>query len=219
LERIKELLKSEEPLRWLFTGDSITEGILFTYGERDYVQIFEERLRFEMGRTRDFVIRTAVGGWTAQNVLDDIEWNILQFNPHVVSIMLGMNDAGEGPEYADTFANNYRAILDTIDKRCGAKVIMHTPNTVIPGGRPYVERGLLPMVEKIREIAGERGLPLIDHWAYWEKAWQENDRRIYSWMGNAVHPNTHGQRALARLLLQELGMWDEEALSCRLFVP
>src|SRR5665647_1822505 len=56
LERIKELLRQKNPLKWLFTGDSITAGVEHTHGYRSYPEIFGERIRWEMGRPRDIVI-------------------------------------------------------------------------------------------------------------------------------------------------------------------
>jgi len=35
MQRIKDILKSEKPVKWLFYGDSITHGALYTSGWRD----------------------------------------------------------------------------------------------------------------------------------------------------------------------------------------
>ena len=55
MEQVKELLRGEYPVKWLFYGDSITHGALHTFGWRDYTELFAERLRFELGRTMDTV--------------------------------------------------------------------------------------------------------------------------------------------------------------------
>lgn len=177
LDKIKELLKREKPVKWLFTGDSITHGLVYTHGYRDYVQLFEERLRWELDRRRDFVIRTAIGGWATNEIRNDIEWNILQFNPHVVSIMIGMNDA---PHYSvQTFGENYRFILDTITSRLGSQVIIHTPNRIVPGFDKSRDEKLPDIVEEIYKIGKERNIPIIDHWTEYEKAWQDNPARQF----------------------------------------
>src|SRR5688572_28086870 len=53
LDRIKELLGQKNPIKWLFTGDSITAGVLHTEGYRSYPEVFAERIRWEMARSRD----------------------------------------------------------------------------------------------------------------------------------------------------------------------
>jgi len=212
------LKKTDEPIRWLFTGDSITHGALHTFGQRDYVQLFEERLRFETGRCRDVVIKTAISGWTAQRILDDVEWNVLQFTPHVMSLMVGMNDAQLGAGYVKEFGEKYRLILDAA-KVSAAVFILHTPNPVIPGKDGAREPVLPAIAEEIRTIASEYGAVLVDHFSGWRKAWEETPLRMYSWMSDAIHPNECGHRAFARLLLQTLGMWDPAAYSGKLFIP
>ena len=53
-------LPLDEPLRWVFAGDSITHGALHTMGWRDYTELFSERLRHELKRPRDCVVKTGV---------------------------------------------------------------------------------------------------------------------------------------------------------------
>jgi hypothetical protein len=62
MEKIKALIGGREPVRWVFSGDSITHGALHTFGLRDYTELFSERVRFEMGRGLDVVMKTAISG-------------------------------------------------------------------------------------------------------------------------------------------------------------
>jgi acyl-CoA thioesterase-1 len=217
--KIPELIKSERPLTWVFTGDSITHGARYTYGWRDYVQLFEERLRFEIERLRDIVIRSAISGWTTQYILDDIEHNILRFNPDIVSIMVGMNDAAAGPSYVDTFEQNYRRILSIVREKTHAEIILHTPNPITPAGEPSREPALPLLAETVRKLGKELGLLVVDHDAHYREAWAEIGYRATVWMGDAIHPNEYGHRAFACLLMRELGMWDDMSDTCRLFIP
>lgn len=211
MEGIEELLKSEKRVKWLFTGDSITHGVLYTFGSRDYVQLFEERLRFELARPLDLVIRTAVSGWTVPQVLNNIEWNILQFKPDVVSIMLGMNDADRVSP--TDFAQGYRKILDILKENGDPRVLLHTPNPIVPGHNKVRDENLPSVVEEIRKIGAERGIHVVDHWAEWQSL-----ERIFPWMGDTIHPNAQGHMAFARRLFKDLGIWNEESAVCRYFV-
>jgi acyl-CoA thioesterase-1 len=210
---IERLLKSQAPLRWLFTGDSITHGCRHTSGYRDYVQHFEERLRSELGRSRDHVIKTAISGYISKNILDDIEWNILQHNPHFISIMLGMNDAKHPLE---NFDRDYTRILDILAEKTEAMVVLHTPNPAIPGSEPLREPSLPIIAEKIREFGQKRGLTVVDHRNLWEKAWDKDPALIQLWMNDSQHPNGKGHKVFANLTFKTLGIWDQESRCCRL---
>ena len=90
---LAEKLKEKEKMTWLFMGDSITHGALWTKGYDGVAQIFEKYLKDEMGRTSDTVINTAVSGATTESTLKNIEQRLEKYTPDVVSIMLGTNDA------------------------------------------------------------------------------------------------------------------------------
>ena len=53
MDEIRALLGRDEPVRWVFTGDSITHGAAHTIGWRDYTELFDERARWELRRTRE----------------------------------------------------------------------------------------------------------------------------------------------------------------------
>ena len=102
LRKISALINGKVPLKWVFAGDSITQGAKHTFGSRSYPEIFAERIRWELGRPRDFVINTAISGNTSKDVLHDFEWRIGQFKPNLVSLMIGTNDASEKKEISIT---------------------------------------------------------------------------------------------------------------------
>lgn len=72
-ELIAKYLKEKDPLIWVFTGDSITQGAKHTQGYRSYPEIFSERIRWELGRGRDIIINTGISGNTTQTILDDFD--------------------------------------------------------------------------------------------------------------------------------------------------
>jgi lysophospholipase L1-like esterase len=218
IKPIIDRMKEVEPMKWVFAGDSITHGALHTWGDRDYTELFSERRRYEQDRGRDIVIKTAISGWSTKLIRNDIDWNILQFDADVVSIMIGMNDATLGTEGLSTFHDNYTHILDRIAENPKTHVILHTLNPVWTNAAGRVE--YLPgYVEAIRQIAAERKLPLIDHWSYWHNAFQEDSIRSFAWMNDSIHPGTYGHRAIAKLLFEELDMWDAKSYVCRSTIP
>lgn len=207
--RINARLGSPEPTRWLFTGDSITHGARHTGDRRDYVQLFEEELRWPMGRRRDVVIKTGISGWTIFDIADDLDWNVLQFRPHVLAVNVGVNDAArltEGATTVGAWLDVYRRVLDRVDEACGASLILQTPtpldlNTADEAAVRRTRIGEL--IDPIRRLTEERGAVLVDHWAHW--APHVASGRFREWLNDPLHPNAVGHREMARTLLAAMG--------------
>ena len=216
-DRIRTMMDDAPPLRWVFTGDSITHGAVHTYGWRDYTELFSERLRYEMGRRRDMVIKTGISGWTINRIEEDLEWNVLQFTPHVVSIKVGTNDCVREDGDVNSFRETYRGVIDEIRNRCGSVLILHTPNdSLVTDGKERAGK-LGPYVEAVRGLAAEKDTVLVDHYAFWHDPVKAG--AVHHWIGHGCHPNEYGHRTLARQLFLELGMWDGKSETCRLFIP
>ncbi|HEY3298866.1 MAG TPA: SGNH/GDSL hydrolase family protein, partial [Armatimonadota bacterium] len=192
LDEIKSMIKEERPLTWVFTGDSITHGVVWTLGLRDYVELFEERLRNELWRTHDFVVNTAVNGWRTGDLKENIERHILDINPDVVSIMMGMNDASTGRDGLEGFEQNYRFIIDKIQERTSARILLHTPNPTMPSDTVMRREALPAFAAKIRTLADEYHCGVIDHYEYWLKAWEDYAIRTNMWMADSIHPSEYG---------------------------
>ncbi len=216
LNTIKRLLSKPEPTRWVFAGDSITHGALHTMGWRDYTELFSERLRYEMDRRRDCVIKTACSGWRIGDLAQDLEWTVLQHRPHVVSIALGMNDCGAGSSGREGFQGAYIEVVSRIRQASSAAIILHTPNRILPFD-PLCNASIAEYACSVREVAEETQAILVDHYAEWEAA--EKDQVLAYWMSDAIHPNECGHRVMARLLLRTLDLWDPKSRVARLFVP
>lgn len=213
---VADLIRSELPTRWVFTGDSITHGALHTLGFRDYPELISERLRYEMRRARDMVLKTGVNGWTIPQIHSDIEWNILQFRPNLLSINVGMNDCVRTAGGVDEFKRVYHEVVSKARKACGCAVVLHTPNAI--GSWDHARYPALPAyAQAVREVAAESGAVLVDHFALWKKA--DQAQRMYLWLSDAIHPNNFGHLAMAQETLRVLGMWDPDSATCRMFVP
>ncbi|MFO1019171.1 MAG: SGNH/GDSL hydrolase family protein [Planctomycetales bacterium] len=217
LAGIQALLKQPDPVIWLITGDSITHGALHTYGWRSYPEHFAERVRWELKRVRDIVINTGISGDTTGGTLKDIDWRILQFRPHVVSVMLGMNDCGGGPQGRDTFRKNLTEITKRV-QGSGAIPLLNTPNTV------YIKnsqsRADLPNYAQIvREVAAETKAGLVDHWKHWSEA-KPDQEQLLPWIEDkSIHPGVYGHREFAKEIFRALGIYDPNSNTCKLEVP
>jgi lysophospholipase L1-like esterase len=207
------LEKTKEPLTWVITGDSITQGALWLGREKSYPQIFEERIRWELGRRRDFVINTGISGQRAPQVLDDLEWRVLRFKPDVVSVMLGMNDAKNGPDGRAAFEAALREIVRRI-RALGAIPILHRTNPTDPVDEAARIRADLPAYnDVIARVAAEEKVILVDHWKHWAEAAPTLEARR-AWLADSLHPNPAGHRQLAIEFFKVLGLYDPKSPSC-----
>ena len=217
MEQIRALLQRAEPVRWVFAGDSITHGAAHTLGWRDYTELFSERVRWELRRTRDIVIKTGISGWTVEDLAADLDWNVLQFRPHCVSLMFGMNDCVRGPGNLAAFRATYLAIIARIRNEADAAILLHTPNWILPAGGEARLAHLAAYREAILDLAAAARVPCLDHFAEWTAA--EETGAMDHWLAHGCHPNEYGHRAIAFALFRALDAWDERSWTCKLIVP
>ncbi len=215
MNEIKSLLTHDEPVTWLFYGDSITHGALHTWGWRDYTELFAERIRQELARYMDVVINTAISGDTTPGLLAGFDWRAARFKPEAVFLMIGMNDCSANNSVPiDRFEQNLNELADRFAE-LGTCVVMQTTCPILPDTSPDREPHFDDYMQKVRDVAAARSLPLIDHTAWWRR----NEEKLYFWQSNAFHPNEYGHRAFVHLVFRDMGIFDEQSPTCRLFVP
>jgi lysophospholipase L1-like esterase len=215
MEAIRQMLVSPSPAKWVFTGDSITHGALHTFGWRDYVELFAERVRFELGRGMDLVINTGISGHTTRDLLAGFDWRIGQLRPQAVFVMIGMNDCSEDRQIGPA---EFQANLEQLVARIGqvpAIPVLQTTCPILPGQSPERTPYFPAYMDAIRSVAADHQLPLIDH----ERFWRERAASHFYWMSDPFHPNECGHRAFAMCLYQALDIWDPESHSCRFHLP
>ncbi len=214
LEQITKLVADKsKPAIWVFSGDSITHGAVHTHGLRSYPEIFTERIRTEMGRGRDFVVNTAISGHTSKDIRNDFDWRIKQFNPRVVSLTVGTNDAAVNRNISvSMYEENMNWLIDSF-RKITAIPIIHTPNTIqykLPGGD--VRLRLPEYVDTIYKVVKKHDVILVDNWKYW----QENNAQALAegWFADALHPSGKGHLQMARLLFKTIGIFNEKSFTC-----
>lgn len=205
----KALLVSKTPVTWVVTGDSITHGAMHTHGARDYAEIFNERVRWEMGRKADVWINTGVSGEVTGGLLANFDFRVARFKPGFVSVNLGMNDCVRlTPE---TFRTNLTELVKKI-RELGAVPVLQVPNTV---SEPGHIRKLAAFSAIIREVAAKEKVLLVDHRVDWEMRGGGADKSPKEWLGDSIHPNAAGHAEMARTFFRALGIFDKNAETCR----
>lgn len=221
LQRIQELLARDKAAIWLFAGDSITHGVAAN-GWRDYVQLFELKLRWELLRKEHVVIKTAASGWIVASIDNRLEWYLEKFSPDVICMNFGMNDCVlslSDPNAIGPWKKRYAKVINRIHA-ADIPIIIHTPNAMHSESQSSdVKRRvhLEEYVVAIRELAEDSGAVLIDNYKCW-KDYQKKEA-VKRWMSDDIHPNYYGHRVIAQEMFKKLGIYDPNSFSCRLAVP
>lgn len=213
-DRLIELINSQREVNMVFTGDSITHGPLHTKGYRSYSEHFNERIRGEEVngniKSENFIINTGVSSGKSTDILNNFDKVIATHNPEVVFVMIGMNDCNGMS--LEEYESNIKEIVRKI-REIGAIPVLQTSNTAI--SRP----NLTIFMQKIREVANEAEVVLIDHYRYWEEAEINNSNLKKEWLNDSIHPNEEGHLQMAKLIFRELGLATEGSFTNNLTYP
>jgi len=216
-DRLREILAGP-PVTWVFLGDSITQGVVHTHGRRNYVELFAERVRGELGRLGDAVVNSGVSGATAEDLLPEFHWRAGRFAPDVVFVMFGTNDQTAGPDGIRGF--RYR--LDQIVQRSrdvGATVVLQTAPPVEAAGDRSPELAE-SYAQAVREVGDDLGVHVVDHAAAWRAAAERHGAATApeGWLDDAFHPSARGHHELAVPLFAGLGIADPSSEVCSLVI-
>lgn len=205
LRKVEALLDdSVTPIRWVFTGDSITQGLAHTNGHRSYVEHCAERIRGELSLFNHVVVNTGVSGNRSSDIREGFSHRIEIFEPSVVLIMLGTNDALGGIDGLECFREELSDIIFRT-RGLGAVPILQTPPPIDVENAP-TRAGLADYVDMVRQVAASTRAILVDHDAQWIA--NSPDGPPSALLADAFHPNEHGHYVLADAVLRALGIAD-----------
>jgi len=211
-QEIAALMEREEPVTWLFMGDSITHGALWTKGYDSVSQTFDKYLDL-LGRPRDVVINTAVSGATTTSTYRSIQYRLNQYVPDVVSIMLGTNDSSNNQIAQSVYRANLQTIIDAVRAKNGdAVIILRSPSGHWTRNHPNIEE----YCNVMKDVAETNGCIYIDQYTGMQAA-----VRDYPWSassgpagqilyGDTLHPGALGQLAMAKMFIKAIGLWNED---------
>lgn len=209
---LRGLLASGAPLTWVFTGDSITHGLIHTRGARNYVEHLHELIRGDLGRVQDVVLNTAITGWRADLILGDFDRRVAHWRPDVVTLMIGTNDCTtewldpivEVPAFAASIAEFVARVRAT-----GALPVLQTPPTVDLLHAPDRAR-IGAFAQAIREVGAREGVIVVDQHARFSEfsvgTGPGNEGMPWGLFDDAFHPGAAGHALIATELARALGL-------------
>lgn len=200
----------------LFIGDSITDcsrgedpqGL--GYG---YVRLIAEHFAAHEPTAR--VINRGVSGDRAQDLVRRFDADLLDLDPDVVTIYIGVNDTWHGFIHGDTvtaedFERDYRFMLDQLSAtRPSVPVLMVIPFiTDVDQEKAGYHADLDQKVTVIRDLAHEFRHTVVDLEQVMEQAWSVGHTPA-TIAEDGVHPTIAGHRLIADAWLAEFNGIDQ----------
>ncbi|PWG58932.1 hypothetical protein DF200_10250 [Bifidobacterium catulorum] len=214
---LSQKLQSTDGINWLFIGDSITHGVLYTMGYRNYAELFANQVESTpvngVSRANDMVMNTAIASadarWPLKAGAFD-KW-VGEKHPNVVFITFGMND-GRVASPQKYPVETYKKTLETLitDVRAkGAIPILQTQNYTTMANE---NTSLDQYYNAERQLAVEQNVILLD----FNKRWSQlngGNNTSNTYMGfdvnnrrDSIHPGENGQIEWAKFILESLKM-------------
>jgi lysophospholipase L1-like esterase len=199
--------------RIVFLGDSITAGGV---GPKGYVTLIKNQVNEKKKDLGIEIIGAGVSGNKVPDLQKRLQKSVLDKNPTLVVIYIGINDVwhGENDPKRGTSPDAYEAGLkDIIGKihSAGARVVLCTPTVIgeLPGGGNKLDAKLDQYAAISRKVAGETKVTTLcdlrkafaDHLA----AHNSDKKEKGVLTGDRVHLNEAGNRLVAETILKCLG--------------
>ncbi len=184
-------------------GDSNTEVNWWTLGGLNWFGLLGCNL-YETFINGKMMINSGISGSSVPHSMERLNRDVLRFNPDVVIVSLGLNDARNcDPE---GFEKQYSELINAMLAR-GIMVITRTPNPIInmadgtemctwtANGSPPVSYMMQEYSVVIVNLSKELGCICIDHYSQWKKSLASKYHGEMSMlMGNHMHPNAVGHK-------------------------
>jgi len=186
-------------------GDSITEG---TYGGADVSQtwpVLLQQLLNDSGFQVE-VLNAGIPGETAPEGLQRFTRQVVHLSPEKVIIMYGANDSFIPDGYLNPVVsiekfneNMEKMVLLAIQNSIVPILMTTTPFSrfIDPDDDDRQNRLLDSYLIRVRAIAKQHNLPLVDHF----KVWMELDKKssiLNKYLPDGVHPNVEGNSLIAQ---------------------
>ena len=221
-QKIVEKASGEDPLTWVFLGDSITHGLVHTKGYDSTAQTFEKYLKEDLQREDDVVINTGVSSTETVWVLENLYQRAEKYKPDVVFIMLGTNDVysnvnqfhvvdGTGIVITkEWYCRNMKEIVRRLRiANPDVSIVVRAPSPVNRESRNiYLDQG--GYLDALEEMIREDGdILYVDQYREWDK-----ELRTFPYMWNAnyyfsdstLHPGAAGQLKMTQMVIDACGL-------------
>jgi lysophospholipase L1-like esterase len=186
---------------WVMAGDSITAQHLHSNYFEAFCYARYPKMKFAFRNS-------GVGGHTIPSTLARFDYDVAGWKPTVVSVELGMNDAGGTP--TEKFVANMGTMTARI-RSAGARPVILSASPVNDGlgaGKFAARNARLDeYATALKGFCEKEKVPYADQFHALVEGWAKNkqDPKGINLTGDAVHPGAPGQLMMAASLLKGLG--------------
>jgi lysophospholipase L1-like esterase len=202
LPRTLAKLKAREPITFVVSGDSISEGYNASKFTKTppFQPAFPELTAMQLERSYGSKVtlhNLAVGGWSASQGAADLD-RVLKLRPDLVVIAYGMNDVGR--RAPDAFKDVIKGMVDRIKRETPeAEIVLIATMTGNPDWFATPPEMFPAYRDALKSLEGP-GVALADLTAVWQRLLRR--KRHLDLTGNGVnHPDDYGHRVYAQTLL------------------
>lgn len=187
----------------IFLGDSITQ--MGYENSTGYVRLFEKEYPLRHPELRVEVVGAGIGGNRVSDLQGRVQRDVIDKNPDIVLIYIGINDVWSGGGIEEDFKIGLNDVVDRVTAS-GAKVILCTQTVIgeeVKEVNSFYEK-LDKFSDITRGIALEKGCTLIDLRKSFIDYLKENNINDYSsgvLTTDGVHMNSIGDKLIADTIL------------------
>ncbi|MGK7376379.1 SGNH/GDSL hydrolase family protein [Planococcus sp. 1R117A] len=192
-----EKLEAREQVTVVFLGDSVTEQNAATNGQPNHVGKMQEWFDGNYPNQVQ-VINAGVSGNSITQMKDRLASDVLTFNPDLVVISSGINDAvGTSNVSVEKFKEDYALLVNEIKETGNAEVILRTPNLT---RTPSLNNRMVPYLEATRTLAQEENLKLFDFYEVMASDMASGNITHAKLMKDLIHPDEDGHEYIFQTL-------------------
>ncbi|WP_046176426.1 SGNH/GDSL hydrolase family protein [Domibacillus indicus] len=195
--------------RLLFIGDSITDCGRRTEPEElgdGYVRLVRDQLICESPANAPVVINKGIGGNRVTDLAERWEQDVLQEQPTVLSVSIGINDVwrqldspGMNQVLPGKFEEVYRSLLE---KTSGVQLVLMEPTIIEEDPQSKGNEMLKPYVDIVQKLSKEYNAVLVPaHQAFISYISGENEHKLTT---DGVHMNSIGNMLMARTWIKAI---------------
>ncbi|MGA9097762.1 MAG: GDSL-type esterase/lipase family protein [Methanotrichaceae archaeon] len=176
-------------------GDSITAGFAV---RRGFTVFWKEMLQKKYPDAGIKLINSGDSGNTTIDGLARLDWDVLAYEPDLVTINFGINDAALGINL-DEFKLNLRQMIMRIRAGPGSEILLLSSQ---PLEAPGFDNMILKYYDAIKEVAKDEDVGFVDVYAAWMDRVKAGTPLNSLIIPGLDHPNEAGYRIIAEELMR-----------------
>ena len=195
VEKTRKDLEAGSDATIVAFGDSITAGFAV---RRGFPSLWKEMLQQKFPEAKVEMINSGISGDTSQDGLARLDWAVLSYEPDLVTINFGINDAVLDIS-VDEFKANLIKMIKRIRSGPGSEMLLLSSQ---PLETPPYDRIVQDYYRAVEDVAREMEVGFVDVY----RAWMEHVRAGTSLESLIIpgldHPNDAGYRIIAEEMMK-----------------